>query len=45
MRKACAGDAIRIAKEDTKTNLADLLTKNLDRVRHKNLVKLILKYS
>ena len=35
VREACACDIIRIAKEDTKTNLADLLTKNLDWVRQR----------
>ena len=39
VREACAAGVIRIAKEDTKTNLADLLTKNLDRQRHKLLVE------
>ena len=29
VREACAADTIRIAKEDTETNLADLFTKPL----------------
>ena len=45
VREACAADVIRIAKEDSETNLADLLTKNLDRHRHKSLVERILRYS
>ena len=45
VREACAGGVIRIAKEDTKSNLADVLTKNLDRERHKSLVERILRYS
>ena len=45
VREACAAEVIRIAKEDTKTNLADLLTKTLDRERHKSLVERILRYS
>ena len=45
VREACAGGVIRIAKEDTKSNLADVLTKNLDRERHKSLVERFLRYS
>ena len=45
VREACASGILRLAKEDTKTNLADLLTKNLDRKRHKYLVELILRHS
>ena len=45
VREACASGLIRIAKEDTKTNLADLFTKTLEREKHKLLVEMILKYS
>ena len=45
VREACASGIIRIAKEDSKTNLADILTKNLDRQKHKYLAELILKHS
>jgi hypothetical protein len=42
VREACAADIIRIAHESTKTNLADLLTKNLDGHRIQELVSRIL---
>ena len=45
VREACAAGVIRIAKESTETNLADLLTKNLDRESYKSLVERILRYS
>ena len=45
VREACASGILRIAKEDSTTNLADLLTKNLPRDRHKFLAERILKYS
>ena len=45
IREACATGVIRIARESTDTNLADLLTKNPDRERHKSLVERILRYS
>ena len=45
LREACAAGVIRIAKEITDTSLADLMTKNLDRERHKSLVERILRYS
>ena len=37
IREACAGDVLRIAKEDTKTNISDLFTKLLDGERLKEL--------
>jgi protein required for attachment to host cells len=42
VRELCAADIIRIAHESTKTNLADLLTKNLDGHRIQELVSRIL---
>ena len=42
VREACASGTIRIAKEDTASNIADLLTKNLDRQRHRTLAGIIL---
>jgi hypothetical protein len=42
VREACAADIIRIAHESTKTNLADLLTKNYDGHRIQELVSRIL---
>ena len=42
VREACASGIIRIAKEDTASNIADLLTKNLDRQRHRTLAEVIL---
>ena len=45
IREACTAGVIRITKESTDTNLADLLTKKLDRERHKLLMRIILRYS
>ena len=45
VRKACAADVIRIFKENTKTNLADVLTKKLERERQKSLIEIFLRYS
>ena len=42
VREACASGAIRIAKEDTESNLSDIFTKNLPFPRHKVLRELIL---
>ena len=45
IREACAAGVIRIAKESTDTDLADLLTKNLDKQSHKSLVERTLRFS
>jgi hypothetical protein len=42
VREACAAGMIRVAKEDGETNLADVLTKNLNGVRLRALIDLIL---
>ena len=42
VREACASGTMRIAKEDSETNLADILTKNLPIPRHKELREWIL---
>lgn len=45
VREACASGVIRVAKVASKSNLADLLTKNLDRLRHKYLTEKIMRHS
>ena len=42
VREAVAAGTVRVAKEDTKTNLADLLTKPLNAIRRKELLRCLL---
>ena len=42
VREACACGIMRIAKEDSETNLADIFTKNLPIPRHKSLREMII---